>query len=204
VLTNFFIGGGYGMLHASCLFRDGRALLLVAPHNAGKSTTALRLALAGYRLVSDSMIFVPPDGTRLHLLGFPVGRIKLRRDMVAAFPQVTPFLAPEPVGGEIKYSLDLRRLNAALVCTDAVAPGAVDLCLLARGADEQTRLLPVAESTLWEALMYNSLYYDTEAIWQRNLAQIERLVAHAAWHHLVIGSDPEQLVAALDTLWRTQ
>ena len=122
IITNFFIASGYAMLHASCLYHQGRAVLLMATHNSGKSTTALRLALAGYPLLSDSMIFLTPGGDRPQLLGFPVGRIKLRRDMVPAFPEVEALLAPEMVRGETKYSFDLRQLDPALVCEEAADP----------------------------------------------------------------------------------
>ena len=103
LLLNLVIGHGYGMLHASCLVRDGVALLLLAPHNTGKSTTALRLALAGFRLLTDSMVFVDGDG---FLHGYPVGLAKLRGDMVDQFPTVRPFLQPEIVRQETKYRVD--------------------------------------------------------------------------------------------------
>ena len=116
ILTNFFIGNGYAMLHASCLMHGQRALMLMAPHNTGKSTTALRLILSGYQLVSDSMIFISPVSDKLMLLGWPVGRIKLRGDMLDHFPEIRPLLSTEQVRGETKYALDIREIAPALSC----------------------------------------------------------------------------------------
>ncbi len=201
VITNFFIAGGYGMLHASCLYRDGHALLLMAPHNTGKSTTALRLALAGYPLLSDSMIFLADHAGELRLLGFPVGRVKLREDVVPAFPHVHPLLSPEPVRDEVKHSFDLRDLNPDLVHEEAVSPATVDLCLLKRGDSAHTSLERATQTEVDEAVMRNSLFYDTAAVWERNLAVIEQLLDRASFYHLSIGSDGDHLVETVAQLW---
>jgi hypothetical protein len=201
ILTNFFIGSGYAMLHASCLLRNGRALLLMAPHNSGKSTTALRLALAGYLLVCDSMVFLSPESQPVQLFGFPVGKIKLRRDMLSAFPHLQGWLSSEPVGAEIKYGVDLRRVDPSLVHEAAVIPSAIDLCLLTRSISEQTRLRPATPADVGEAVVMNSLFFDADAVWRRNLALIGRLLDLARCHHLAIGSDAGGILAVVGSLW---
>jgi hypothetical protein len=210
VITNFFIGSGFAMLHASCLYHDGRALLLMAVHNSGKSTTALRLALAGYPLVSDSMIFLPPRGAAAchggaagALLGFPVGTIKLRPDTLPWFPEATPFVTTEKVRGETKYRVDLGKLNPALVYEKMACPKSIDLCLLRRGVSDGTSIQPAQKDEVERAIMENSLFYDTATIWQRNLGLISKLLTRARWHHLVVGRDPAQILTAVDGLWST-
>ncbi len=198
ILLNFCIAGGWGMLHASCLARKDQALLLMAPHNSGKSTTALHLALSGWRLLSDSMVFVLPESGQL--VGFPVGQIKLRQDMAAGFPQLEPFLASQAVRDEMKFSLDLRRLDGSLVETAAISPSSVLLCLLERHDQPVTLLQAVTEQEMWTAVMKNSLYYDTEAVWQRNLEQLERLLSRTQAFRLVIGTDTEGLIDRINGL----
>lgn len=200
IFTNLVIGSGFGMLHCTGLLRAKRALLLMAPNNSGKSTTALRLALAGYRLLSDSQVYVSPDSDELQLLGFPVGKVKLRRDMAAEFPQLRPLLTAEPVRDEVKYSVDLRRVDPELVWTAAVTPEAVDLCLLGLHDRPETTLAPAAPAMVWEAIMANSLFYDTAEAWQRNLGQIERLVTRARAYHLTVGTDPAGIVTTVNML----
>lgn len=203
VVLNLFIADGFGMLHASCLTRGGHAVLLLAPHNAGKSTTALRLALAGYRLVSDSMVFVPP-GDSVRLLGFPVGEVKLRADVAAQFavdkPELRDVMCEERVRGELKYRVDAQHLERAFVERDAIEPASVDLCLLTLGHSTQTRVTPASRAELADAAMLNSLYYDTRTVWQRNWARISALLQLTRGHHLSLGSDPEELVAAVMAL----
>lgn len=203
ILTNFLIGSGYGMLHCTGLLRGGRVLLLVAPHNSGKSTTALRLALAGYQLITDSQVYVVPDEVGFQLLGFPVGKVKLRPDMVSDFPQLSPFLTAEAVRNEMKYSVDLGRLDPDLVCATAVRPASIDLCLLRRRDGPDTTLTSATETAVWQAIMQNSIFYDTATAWQRNLASLQALISCARTHHLVIGSAANGLVAVVDQLWQT-
>lgn len=198
ILLNFCIAHGFAMLHASCLVRDSHVLLLMAPHNSGKSTTALRLLLSGYQLVSDSMVFVVPDNGQL--AGFPVGKIKLRADMVPHFPQLHPLLETEAVRDETKYTLDLRQFDGALVRATAVPPQQVTLCLLGRHDAPETSVAPVAPQQLHEAVMLNSLFYDTPEIWQRNLAQLQPLLDKAAAHTLTIGTNPEGIIQAVNNL----
>jgi hypothetical protein len=201
IITNLFIASGFAMLHASCLYREGRALLLMAAHNTGKSTTALRLALAGYPLLSDSMIFLSPDGEELLILGFPVGRIKLRQDVLAEFPRIQPFLMTEPVRGETKYSLDLRQFDGTLVEENAAFPSDVDLCLLARSSEVDSHLEVVTRAEVMEAVMVNSLFYDSEDIWRRNLQEIQRLLDRAQYYRLIIGTDGPGVVDTVSRLW---
>ena len=201
ILTNFLIASGYGYLHTTGLLKGRQVLLLLARHNSGKSTIALRLALAGYHLLSDSMIFVDHQSPPLRLYVFPVGRIKLRQDMVADFPQLETLLEKEPVRGEVKYAADLRQLDPALVHETAVVPSAVHLCLLARGDQPVTHLRPASLSEVMERVMANSLYYDTAGVWQQNLASIRPLVEQARCYHLQAGNDTAGLVATIDDLW---
>ncbi|MCB8946196.1 MAG: hypothetical protein H6658_20825 [Ardenticatenaceae bacterium] len=200
ILLNFMIASGWGLLHASCLVRDDQVLLLLAPHNTGKSTTALRLALSGYALLTDSMVFVDAEGEQVWLLGFPVGKIKLRQDVLGQFGALRPFLSPEIVRQETKYSLDLRQVDGAQVWPTAVSPTHITLCLMSRHDQPETMVRPAEITAVWQAITQNSLYYDTAAVWQQNLAQIERVVARAQAHHLTIGTDEAALLSVIHNL----
>lgn len=200
ILTNLFQAGGLGMLHATCLVREDRALLLMAPHNSGKSTTALHLVLAGYKLFSDSQVYIRGGEDRLQLMGFPVGRIKLREDIVPDFPRLQPMLSTEHIRGETKRTVDLRRIDPGLVHETAIEPSTVELCLLRRSDDGATQVWPARRTDVMEAVVLNSLHYHTDAVWQRNLALIEQLLERARWHHLAIGSDVKDIVTVVATL----
>ncbi len=203
LLNNFMTARGLSMLHATSLARDAdgrRVLLLIAPHGTGKSTTALRLALAGYPLMSDSQVYVTQQRDSLQLTGFPVGRVRLRHDMLPDFPSLHALLAPEEVRGETKFTLDLRRVDPALVRETAVTPEQVDLCLLTRRTVADTTLRPATRAEVMDVAMQNSLHYDRADAWRANVAGIERLVDRARWFHLTVGRDAESLLEAIRSL----
>ena len=201
VFNNLLTAAGLAMLHATSLARGGRALLLMAPHGSGKSTAALRLALAGFPLMSDSQVYVSERGGALEMTGFPVGRVKLRRDMLPDFPDLRPLLTPEEVRGETKFNLNLRRLDPALVQAEAIRPAVIDVCLLTRHASPNTVLTPATASEFIDTAMQNSLHYDGPDAWRKKVALIQQLAAAARCHHLVVGTDADSLVAVGRGLW---
>jgi hypothetical protein len=200
LLNNLLTARGLSMLHATSLVQGNRVLLLIAPHGTGKSTTALRLALAGYPLMSDSQVYLSAQPGGLLLTGFPVGRVKLRRDMLPDFPSLHALLEPEEVRGEMKFTLDLRRVDPALVRDTAVQPERVELCLLTRHRNATTTLRPATRAEVLEVAVLNSLHYDRAEAWRPNLANIERLVDMARCHHLAVGTDPESLLGVVNRL----
>ncbi len=221
LLTNFLTRNGFAMLHATGLVRNGtplngdrslrlrkasaqtathptRVLLLMAPHNSGKSTTALRLTLSrAFRLLTDSMVYLSetPDG--LQLTGFPVGRGKLRRDMLPHFPELAPLLTPEQVRDETKFVLDLHQLDSTLVYDEAIVPDQIDLCLLKRNGQPKTFIQEATLEETWEAIMLNSLHNDTPEVWAENLRLIEPLVNRARLFHLEIGTEGNGIIEKL-------
>lgn len=201
IFTNWLIQARFAMLHCTGLIKEDRVLLLLAPHNSGKSTTALRLVLAGYTLLSDSMIFISPDHEELELLGFPVGKAKLRGDMKPLFPDLHPYLVPEPVRDEMKYSLDLRRYKPGLVCETAVRPRYLDFCLLTRHNQAHSRLTPASYEEVMHTIMdNNSIFFDTPDIWLPGLRLIEHCIRQANCYHLTIGTDPAHILATVAKL----
>lgn len=198
LLNNYLTTNGFAMFHATGLVRNGRLMMLMAPHNSGKSTTALRLTLSGkFQLLSDSQIYVTNTARGLQLTGFPVGRGKLRRDMLSHFPEIHPLLTPEQVRDETKYVLDLHQLNPSLVCHHAVYPTHIDLCLLKRIGQPETFIQEATFEETWEVIMLNSLHYDNSDVWEENLRLIEPLVKRARLFHLEIGTEGDGIVEAI-------
>lgn len=182
------------MLHASCLMRDGVALLLLAPHNTGKSTTALRLALAGFRLLTDSMVFVDGDG---FLHGYPVGLARLRGDMVDQFSELRPFLQTEIVRQETKHRVDLRAVNPELVWETAVRPQKIILCLLSRHESAATVVEKVEETAVVQAILHNSLYVDRPQVWRENVVNLQGVLGGGTAVALRLGSSQRSLIKAM-------
>jgi hypothetical protein len=200
IINNFISSLGLGMLHTTAVYRDNQILMMLAGHNSGKSTTALHLTLAGYAFVSDSQIYIEGDATGIKLYGFPVGRAKLRPDMLAHFPLLEAFLEKEPVRRETKFRLDLHRVDPKLVYDDVIRPEKIHLCLLTRNGRPKTILSPASRSEVMEAAMLNSLYYDGKAGWRKNFEQINALIEQADCHHLSIGTEKDDIIRVVNGL----
>ena len=64
ILRWAFVRKGYALVHGACLASDGKAVLLSAQTDTGKTTTVLRtLTRYPYSFLSDDMIVLSPDGT---------------------------------------------------------------------------------------------------------------------------------------------
>jgi len=204
ILTNIITRHGHSMLHASALVKDEHLLLLQAPHGTGKSTTALRLLLNGYRLLSDSQIYIGEHADELWMGGFPVGRIKLRADMLPLFPALAAEAEAEPVRNETKHRVDLKRVNPELTYGEMARIRRVEYCLLERWDQSESRLEPLTEDELWPEIMVNSLHYDTQELWAENLRRIGLLLKHANLHRLRIGTAEDEIFKTVNGLWRTK
>lgn len=201
ILTNFITRYGYSMLHASALIKDGNILLLQAPHGTGKSTTALRLLLNGYQLLSDSMVYIGEQGNELWMGGFPVGRIKLRTDMLPLFPALAAQAVVEAVRNETKHRVDLRRINPEMTHDSMIRICRVEYCLLERWDRSGSKIESLSTDELWPEIMVNSLHYDGPELWNENLRRIGLMLEHAALHRLKIGISEEEIIKTVNGLW---
>lgn len=201
ILTNFVTRHGYSMLHASALVKDNHILLLQAPHGTGKSTTALRLLLNGYKLLSDSMVYIGEHDNKLWMGGFPVGRIKLRSDMLPLFPALAAHAVDEPVRDETKHRVELNRVDNELTYQEMIQINRVEYCLLERWDKSESSIESLTEEELWPEIMVNSLLYDTPELWSENLRKIALLLGHANLHRLRIGTSEDEIIKTVNQLW---
>ncbi|MFV8128066.1 hypothetical protein [Streptomyces syringium] len=71
VVRGRLLADGWSILHASAVVRDGQTVLTLGDKGAGKTTTALLLARAGWQLLANDRVFIRPDGGRLRVLPWP-------------------------------------------------------------------------------------------------------------------------------------
>lgn len=72
-------------VHAACLERHGRAVILPAPPGSGKSTLCAALALRGWRLLSDELTLLDPLDGRVWGLARPINLKNASIDLIRAF-----------------------------------------------------------------------------------------------------------------------
>ena len=82
------IAGSVGIveLHASCVATEEQGLIFIGPSRSGKSTIAMALVNAGFRLLSDDRVFCSLHDGKPLAYGLP-RPLKLRRDAGAWFEE---------------------------------------------------------------------------------------------------------------------
>ena len=201
ILNNFATRHGFSMLHASALVKNRHILVLQAPHGTGKSTTALRLLLNGYQLLSDSQIYLTERNGALWMGGFPMGRIRLREDMLPHFPALAAEAQTEPVRNETKHRVDLMRVDPSMTRREMIPVHQVEFCLLERWDKTESSIEPLSEDELWAEIMVNSLHYDTPELWSENLRHVDLLLRKSRLHRLRIGTSEAEILKTVNQLW---
>jgi hypothetical protein len=133
-----------------------------------------------------------------------VGRLKLRADVAEAFAASGGIeagqLRTELVRAETKRVLDLRRYAPDRMRVDAVVPSSIELCLLRRNGAESSLLRPATGAEVADAVVTNSLYYDTPEAWRPNAGQVAGVLEICRCHHLEAGTQVDHLIALLREL----
>lgn len=98
------LAGSVGLveLHACCVARDQRGLLLVGPSRSGKSTLAMALTEAGFRLLSDDRTFCSLKHDKLLAWGM-LRPLKLRREAAAWFEEFRDREPSDVQNGELVF-----------------------------------------------------------------------------------------------------
>jgi len=92
-------------LHAGCVVRNGKAVLLAAASGVGKSTLTLALAMRGWSLLSDDWTFLAGELTGLSVWGM-LTALKLLPDAVRYYPGLAALCPAPALNGEMSFEVD--------------------------------------------------------------------------------------------------
>ncbi|HEY7811329.1 MAG TPA: HprK-related kinase A [Allosphingosinicella sp.] len=183
------------LLHAGCVERDGRALLLTGHSGAGKSTLAALLGESGWRFMGDEFALLDPETGLVH--PFPRA-ISLKNQSLALFDNA----APERLGPVLKGTPKgtLRHLRPP---ADAIArmaePARPALILFPRfGRDFEPETRPVGAAETFVRLTQASTNYV--ALGSRGFEALTRLVTAVPAFGIDYASGAEA-ASVIDTLW---
>jgi hypothetical protein len=165
-------------LHAACVGREGRGLLLMGGSGAGKSTAALHCLLAGLELLAEDSVFVLPDT----LMATGVANfLHVQHDTLRLVPDpAAARLARSPVirrrSGVEKLEIDLRRHGFLLAPQPLLLVGSVFLSPQAAPSRELLTALPREE--LLERIEAAQPYAAHQAGWRPFKQRLARLPAY--------------------------
>lgn len=187
---------GHLHLHAAAAAREGRAVVIAAERNTGKTTTVAHLVARGWSFVTDEMVRLSGDG--VHIEGFPKP-LEIKPGGQRLVAHLEPWLTPPLDKGVEDFSFAPIGASGA-----SVAPGGqVHLLILLRrppeGADPlvpSTRSLHAADAVV--ALMQETL--DAERFGP-SAHRLATLAARTRCHELTIGT-PEATAAQIESLFQ--
>ncbi len=112
LIQAFLVASTWLPLHAAAVARQGRALLFAGPGRAGKTTTALACARAGWDFAGDDFVLV--DSSRPASVSPLYASARMRADMVESFPTLAPHvLEVSDDDNDLRHELRLGRLLAS-------------------------------------------------------------------------------------------
>jgi HprK-related kinase A len=103
------------LIHAACVERDGRALILTGESGSGKSTLSALLMEAGWRFMGDEFVLLDPETGLAHPFPRPVSLKNASIDALSAIVdagRLGPLLAGTPKGGIRHLRPDASAINA--------------------------------------------------------------------------------------------
>jgi hypothetical protein len=195
-----FLFNDWAMLHASGVLNpaSNALILMIGAHNAGKSTTALRLLRAGYHFLADGMALLQLCDGRVRVGGYPIGEVKLRDDVLGEFPEYAG--DGVNVREQRKTVVNLRAAHPERVVETVIAPDAIHLCFTERGQGAATALRPATREAAREWLAANTVFWDEPARLEHNSRVLNHLLVTAQLQHLTLGSDPAGILSVMEKL----
>jgi hypothetical protein len=188
-------GIGLAPLHAACVGRDGRGLLLLGDSGSGKSTLALHCLLGGLDLLAEDAVFVCTSG--LLATGVP-NYLHLRADALDYVDDAATrrWISQAPVirrrSGVEKFEVDLRTGNARTAGRPLQVVGTVFIS--SRSAASRDALLaPLRRHEFRAALTAGQPNASRQPGWRR----CRRLLLDEGGYRLLRGRHPRESVDAL-------
>jgi hypothetical protein len=192
---------GLVSLHAACVGRAGRGILLMGPTGSGKSTLTLQCMLQGFEILSEDSVFVAPG--RMLATGVPnflhvqAESLRwLRGTQDAAAIRNSPVIRRR--SGIAKFEVDLRRTHYRL----ARAPLriAAIVFLSPQQAGGRPLLQPLSRSELLRRMAIHQAYAANQPGWERFSQRASQLPAY----ELRRGQHPLEAVQPLRSLLESQ
>jgi HprK-related kinase A len=182
------------LLHASCVERDGRALVMTGASGSGKSTLAAMLGERGWRLMGDEFALL--DLASGDIFAFP-RLISLKNGAIGVMEgeaepgRFGPVMRATPKG-------DIRHLVPRSEAVARMSEGASPAMLLFPRFGHEGAVRPVAKSESFVRLTQASTNYV--ALGEAGFAALARFVDDVPAHAIDYGSG-EEAMTLVDQLW---
>jgi hypothetical protein len=154
----------------------------------------------GYRLVTDSTSFVRHWHEGVELLGYSIAQLKLRLDQLEQFPVFQARGRPMHLRGETKMVLDLRQEMPERMLEQSIWPNETIVCHMERTSSRATRAEPMTPQETLDMIWPESRFADDAEVNPGNRIAVGTLLRNSRCYHLLLGSDEDSLVQAINDL----
>ncbi len=180
-------------VHASCVARDGRGVLLTGPSGAGKTCLAYACARRGWTFLADEACSLLRRSREPVVLGKP-HQMHFRDTAVGILPELEGRLAARnPVG---KMTIELHTAEMPGITTGYQCR-AQALVFLSRQTDGAPRLLPFSKDEAWRRLEQDLPWFEPPAR-DEHLASLRNLLEAGVYE--LRYSDLNRAVVELEAL----
>jgi hypothetical protein len=156
-------------LHAACVSRHGRGLLLCGPSGAGKSTLAYACARAGFTYTSDDASYLLTEADHPRVAGHS-HKIRFRPHSRELFPELSHRELTPRLEGKPSIEVPTSDLPGILLAPDAAVH---QLIVLRRSPHVRAELIPIETEEALEHLREGM--YPVGPIRERHLAALNKL-----------------------------
>jgi hypothetical protein len=162
-------------LHAACVSRHGRGMLLCGESGAGKSTLAYACARAGFTYVSDDASYLLRDADHPRVTG-QAHKIRFRPSSKELFPELQGHELTPRLEGKPSIELSTSEFPGLITAPESRVNY---LILLRRKASVKARLNPIATDTALKE--FHGLLYPEPEIRRQQVASLQKLNATEAF-----------------------
>ncbi len=180
-------------LHAACVARDGRGVLLCGDSGAGKSSLAFACATRGWTYIADDASCLLKGSRDRTVLGRPF-QFRFRESAGTLFPELRGRFAGRDRQG--KMTIEVRTQDLPAIKT-ALRAQVDRLVFLDRRSSGSARISPVSGAGALDRILRDFPLYDPP-LREEQAATVRRLVEPGAFELCYAGLD--SAVAALDNL----
>jgi hypothetical protein len=164
-------------VHAACVARNARGILLCGPSGAGKSTLSFACARAGWNFVSDDCTWLLPDSPGREAIGRP-REARFRTDASNFFPELGRFAERARPNGKISLVVpmgEFPRIETASRCSISC------LAFLDRGSGVSAPMNRLSTDEACDLLLRDRPLYgleEVDALHERTLRSLAELPAY--------------------------
>ena len=163
-------------IHAGCVAKAGRGVLLLGDSGAGKSTLAFGCARLGWTFVSDDAVWMLRGRSGRRVLGLPQ-HVRLRASCAELFPELNNRPVGLAVNGKPMIQIGLNDFPTLSLAAECEVAACV---FLRRDGSEQPSLEHLPAQQAYERIVRGLVCYD-QAPREEQLLSLKRLVEAPAY-----------------------